>query len=282
MIKLPELSLYISHTCDIGCASCFTYNNLNWGGHFTPHDDLYKLKDKVEFETITILGGEPTTNPKLNNWMELVESVWPSHDDKWIVTNGRNLSRIPSNWNERGWQLEISAHSPADLKSVFEWFEKEYPNITYEKFTEQHEDGDTHYYMRNGIDGPVFGKISEAWFFYKESLIAKPGEVLTWDRLVDAEQAHANCIARECMYFLEGRFYRCARQALLPQLAKTFQIDAQYRELASQDLGCTVEEFVEWSKTRLEPQSQCAFCPWAEIIKLPEVSNLKKIKVLQV
>jgi hypothetical protein len=282
VLTLPELSLYISHTCDIGCDSCFTYNNLNWGGHFKPEGHLEKLKGKVDFETITILGGEPTTNPHLNEWMTLVDINWPNHQDKWIVTNGRKLSNIPSNWNERGWQLEISAHSPADLKSVFEWFEKEYPNITYEKFTEQHEDGDTHYYMRNGIDGPVFGKISEAWFFYKESLIAKPGEVLTWDRLVDAEQAHANCIARECMYFLEGRFYRCARQALLPQLAKTFQIDAQYRELASQDLGCTVEEFVEWSKTRLEPQSQCAFCPWAEIIKLPEVSNSKKIKVLQV
>ena len=120
VLTLPELSLYISHTCDIGCDSCFTYNNLNWGGHFKPEGHLEKLKGKVDFETITILGGEPTTNPHLNEWMTLVDINWPFHKDKWIVTNGRKLSNIPRNWNERGWQLEISAHSPADLKSVFE------------------------------------------------------------------------------------------------------------------------------------------------------------------
>ena len=280
MITLPELSLYISHTCDIGCDSCFTYNNLNWGGHFKPKGHLEKLKDKVNFETIMILGGEPTTNPYLDEWMTLVDTNWSDHNNKWIVTNGRNLSKIPSDFFDRGWQLEISAHSPADLKTVFDWVERTYKDIKFEKYYDNtHEDAVDHYQIKLG--NKTLGKISESWFFYKESLITKPGEVLTWDRLVDVEQAHANCIARECMYFLEGRFYRCSRQALLPQLAKTFQIDAQYKELAAQDLGCTAEEFVEWSKTRLEPQSQCAFCPWAEIIKLPEVSNTKKIKVLQ-
>jgi len=281
MITLPELSLYISHTCDIGCDSCFTYNNLNWGGHFKPNGDLEKLKGKVNFETIAILGGEPTTNPYLDEWMTLVDNNWAGHNDKWIVTNGRNLSKIPSDLFGRGWKLEISAHSPADLKNIFEWFEHTYEDLEFEKYYDDtHEDAVDHYHIRLGHLS--LGKISEAWFFYKDSLIAKPGEVLTWDRLVDAEQAHANCIARECMYFLEGRFYRCAKQALLPQLAKTFQIDAKYKQLAAQDLGCTADEFIEWSKTRLEPQSQCAFCPWAEKIKLPEISNTKKIKVLQV
>ena len=120
MLTLPELSLYISHTCDIGCDSCFTYNNLNWGGHFKPEGHLEKLKGKVDFETITILGGEPTTNPYLNEWMTLVDNNWAGHDDKWIVTNGRNLSKIPSDLFGRGWKLEISAHSPADLKNIFD------------------------------------------------------------------------------------------------------------------------------------------------------------------
>lgn len=280
MITLPELSLYISHTCDIGCASCFTYNNLNWGGHFNPHSDLKKLKDTVWFENVFILGGEPTTNPKLDSWMELVESVWLGHTKKWIVTNGRNLSRIPSNWTDRGWLLEISAHSPTDLKTVFNWFNANYENVTFNKrFDDRHEDSDYHYDIN--IGGNWHGTISEAWLFYKESLIAKPGEVLTWDKLYDINDAHKNCIARECMYFLEGRFYRCARQALLPQLAKTFQIDGQYKALAEADLGCNADELKEWSKTRLEPQSQCAFCPWSEKITLPEVSNVKKINVLK-
>ena len=66
------------------------------------------------------------------------------------------------------------------------------------------------------------------------------------------------------------------------QLSKHFQVDGKYKKLAEQDLGCTAEELPEWSKTRLEPQSQCAFCPWSEKIKLPHKSVTKKIKVLQV
>jgi len=279
MITLPELSLYISHTCDIGCDSCFTYNNLNWGGHFKPHEDLYKLKDKVYFDWITILGGEPTTNPYLNDWMKQVETVWPNHDNKWIVTNGRNLDRIPSDWPERNWRLEISAHSPKDLSCTLAWFNNNFPKITWKKyFDDSHEDAVWHYEL--SLDGKYMGKISESWLFYKESLIAKPGQKLTWDKLYDPKESHKKCIASECMYFLEGRFYRCARQAILPQLSKTFQIDGKYKDLASVDLGCTIDEFNEWVKTRLEPQSQCAFCPWAEKITLPEVSKTKKIKVL--
>jgi len=280
MLKLPELSLYISHTCDIGCASCFTYNNLNWGGHFKPHADLYKLKNKVYFNYISILGGEPTTSPYLKEWMKLVEEIYPEHTDKWIVTNGRNLSNIPNDWIQRNWQLEISAHSETDLQSVFDYFQTHYKDIKFEKyFNNSHEDAEWHYRMILG--NTTVGKISEAWLFYKESLIAKPGQPLTWDKLYDPIESHKKCIAKQCMYFLDGRFYRCARQALLPQLAKTFQINGQYKDLAKTDLGCDINELVEWSKTRLEPQSQCAFCPWAEKIKLPEVSNAKKIKVLQ-
>lgn len=280
MLNLPELSLYISHTCDIGCASCFTYNNLNWGGHFKHGGELFELKDKVDFETVTILGGEPTTNPYLNEWMEAVEQVWLD-SDRYIVTNGRDLNRITSkcpNWRERGWKLEISAHSQTDLDNVFLWFSKTYNNFSYTRFYDStHEDGEWHYDIF--INDEHVGEISEAWSFFKESLIAKPGEALTWDKLYDPEESHKNCIARECMYFVEGRFYRCARQALLPQLAKTFQINGAYKELAETDLGCTASEFVEWSKTRLVPQSQCQFCPWGQKIELPKISNVKKINV---
>lgn len=280
MITLPELSLYISHTCDIGCDSCFTYNNLNWGGHFSPEGHLNKLKGKVWFDCVTILGGEPTTNPKLNEWMCLVENIWPTHSNKWIVTNGRKLNRIPQDWIERGWKVEISAHSEEDLNLVFDWFRSNFTNITFEPFYDiNHEDGFNHYKIN--LNNLHIGEISEAWHFYKDSLITKPGEVLTWDKMYDPSEAHKNCIAKECMYFLEGRFYRCSRQAILPQLAKTFQIDGQYKELAATDLGCTAEEFVKWSKTRLEPQSQCAFCPWGEKIKLPKVSKVKKINALK-
>ena len=165
MLTLPELSLYISHTCDIACPSCFTYNNLNWGGHFKPDwNELGKLKKKVWVDFIAILGGEPTTNPHLHEWMDLVDDVWEHHRDKWVVTNGRNLNSLPDNWITRDWQLEISAHSPVDLAAIFQWFQDECPHAVMKKYYSNDEDAYTHYQVL--LDGAQIAKISESWFFF--------------------------------------------------------------------------------------------------------------------
>jgi hypothetical protein len=83
------------------------------------------------------------------------------------------------------------------------------------------------------------------------------------------------------MHLLGGRFYRCQQQALLPKLARQFQIEQPYKDIAQQDLGSSPEEFIEWSNTRLQSQSQCQLCNWSKKIDLPIESEIKKIKVLQ-
>ena len=279
MIELPELSLYISHTCDIACESCFTYNNLNWGKHFKYDGKSFDyIKDKVMFDVVCIIGGEPATNPYLGEWMNTVDNCLISNH-KFIVTNGRNLDKINQqypNWQNNNWKLEISAHSLNDLEIVFDWFYKNFKNVIIEKFyDDRHEDGMDHYNVY--VNKKCIAEITEAWFFYKDSLVIKENKEITWNQLYDEYETHKKCIAKECMYFLDGRFYRCSRQALLPYLTKTFKIDKKYKNLTELDLGCTAEDFVEWSKTRLEPQIQCRFCAWNEKIKLPKISNTKKL-----
>lgn len=277
MLRLPELTVYISHTCDLACESCFTYNNLNWGGHFEIDSSVEVLKDKVTFDEIFILGGEATLHPKLGKWTEWVEYMWPN-SKKWIVTNGRHLDKLNLRWFDN-WQIEISAHSQTDLTNIKSWLRDN--NITYTKFVDnRHTDADIHYTLTK--DNVVVGELSESWQFYKLPHMVKDKRSITWPTLSNINEQFSLCPTKECMHLLDGRFYRCQQQALLPNLARQFQIEQPYKDIAQQDLGSSPEEFIEWSNTRLQSQSQCQLCNWSKKIDLPIESEIKKIKVLQV
>lgn len=276
MLRLPELTVYISHTCDLACKNCFTYNNLNWAGHFDINKEVEILKNNISFEEIFLIGGEPTLHPKLNEWMKWVEYMW-SDSKKWIVTNGRHLNNLPENWHDK-WNIEISAHSPKDLENILSWLNEN--NITHKKFYDnRHTDADIHYTLF--YQDKIVGELSEAWNFFELPMIAKEGRSLKWKFLNNENEQHSICPAKECMHLLDGRFYRCQQQALLPRLSKTFQIEEPYKRISEQDLGCSADEFLEWVVTRKSPQEQCRLCNWDKKVKLPPESEIKKIKVLK-
>jgi organic radical activating enzyme len=281
---LPELSVYISHTCDLACDHCFTYNNLDWGGHFLfseQKEKLQELNKLSEFEEIFILGGEPINHPELDLWMEWIERSWPT-SSKWIVTNGRNLRTFDMknpDWIDRGWKLEISAHSPEDLKAILSWLDSK--SIIYGKFfDDRHSDAHWHYDLK--YKDKTVGELSESWLFYKSSAILENRKSITWKGLQDKEEQHKLCPSKYCLHLLNGKFYRCPQQALLPYVSKTFQIDNFYRQIAEQDLGCYPEEFSQWIKTKDQAQDQCRLCDWGEKEILPEKSKIKKIKILKI
>lgn len=276
MLRLPELTVYISHTCDLACKNCFTFNNLNWAKHFEINKDIESLKDKVKFQEVFLIGGEPTLHPKLKEWMEWIQYMW-SDSYLWIVTNGRHLDNLPHNWMD-SWKIEISAHSPADLVSIIAWLDSN--GITYEQFKDdRHTDADTHYVLYH--NGKNVGELSEAWNFFEMPLVAKEGQALKWKFLSNKNEQHSICPAKACMHLLDGRFYRCQQQALLPRLSKTFAIEQPYMRIADQDLGCSPDEFFDWVVTRNSPQEQCSLCNWDKKTKLPPESEIKKIKVLK-
>lgn len=278
MVNLPELTVYISHTCDLACEGCFTYNHLNWSGHFKPEYNLEQLRGLVEFNEVFLIGGEPTLNPYLKEWMDWVEYTWPS-SKKWIVTNGRHLDKLENISWSNNWNVEISAHSPTDLKLILDWLTNK--NIVTERFfNNQHTDAEWHYRLL--LNGKDVGELSESWNFFNNPAVLKNNQEISWSPFSNSIEQHNLCPAKECMHLLNGRFYRCHQQALLPILNETFKIADEYKSIAKQDVGCSPDEFLTWAKTRLEPQTQCSLCNWNNKIVLPAESKIKKIKVLKV
>jgi organic radical activating enzyme len=283
-MKLPELTIYISHTCDLACDHCFTYNNLDWGGHFyfeNYETTLQGISSTVDFEEIFIVGGEPTISPDLSKWMQWVDKEWPT-SRKWIVTNGRHLSRFYEQyptWIDNGWLLEISAHSETDLKNIFTWLDSQ--SITYTRFyDDRHTDAAWHYQLN--YQGQVVGELSEAWIFYKSAAMLEAKKSITWNGLRDKNEQHQLCPVKFCLHLLDGKFYRCPQQALLPYVSKIFHVESEYKNIAEQDLGCYPRDLITWIETTNLAQDHCQLCDWSEKYVLPQQSKIKKIKILKI
>jgi organic radical activating enzyme len=118
--KKKFVEFYITNVCNFNCDNCNRLNNYYFSGHesWKLHKDTYKVwSEKIDFENILILGGEPLLHPNLPEWMIGLRSLWPSAEIK-ILSNGSRLEywerfNLFDLLSETKIQLEISLHNRA-------------------------------------------------------------------------------------------------------------------------------------------------------------------------
>lgn len=80
-LKLPRVEFYITNVCNFNCENCNRLNNYYFSGHqlWKDHADHYKQWSQIiEFDKMTILGGEPMLNPSLREWIYGLKALWPN------------------------------------------------------------------------------------------------------------------------------------------------------------------------------------------------------------
>jgi organic radical activating enzyme len=95
-----KIEFYITNVCNLNCDNCNRLNNYYFSGHeyWSDYCDVYQQwSDLVDFEEITILGGEPTLNPSLLEWINGLRRLWPKAKIN-LLTNGSRLKY----WFDRG------------------------------------------------------------------------------------------------------------------------------------------------------------------------------------
>jgi organic radical activating enzyme len=95
-----KIEFYITNVCNFNCDNCNRLNNYYFSGHdlWADYQEIYqKWSQVVEFKAITILGGEPTLNPTLIEWIVGLRKLWPNAVID-VVTNGTRLEY----WFDRG------------------------------------------------------------------------------------------------------------------------------------------------------------------------------------
>lgn len=79
-LHLEYLEFYISHTCNFDCPGCNRFNNYLFTGHqkWNEHEETHKQwAEKLDLSNYDILGGEPTLNPDIIEWIYGLKKLWP-------------------------------------------------------------------------------------------------------------------------------------------------------------------------------------------------------------
>lgn len=231
MVSIPFLEFYITNVCNLQCRGCNRFNNYNFKGHFAWNDAYEEWAKKLDVEVISILGGEPTAHPQLEEWCINLRRLWPN-SKIFVQSNGTLIKlRKMRLWEKYEVGTVISLHdreTAADIRN-------KWPHLT----------------MDNG------------YIFHQAALIPdgdgfKPHES-------DPETAYNTCASKENITMLNGKLYRCPVVAILPEFQKQFNVKMDARQQAVLDsytalpADSTDEEIKEFLKPRV--LKQCEFCP---------------------
>jgi tetratricopeptide (TPR) repeat protein len=111
----PYLEMDIAYTCNLHCDGCTHYSNYTVKGHVefeTGRKWILAWGKRLYPKMFRLLGGEPTLNPRLGDYLRLASQVWPLATRE-LVTNGFFIRRHPDLFEtlaETRTAVQISLH----------------------------------------------------------------------------------------------------------------------------------------------------------------------------
>jgi organic radical activating enzyme len=298
MISLPNCEFYITHTCNLSCQGCHSFNDLAIGGHYkwdSKKEVYQRWSEIMEIDRICIMGGEPLINPDYINWLSNVAYLWPKA--KIIVyTNGTQFHQQPKLYDTI---VELSKHRPGVLEIIVSTHDSSHtslalnfvtqymvnPTLTSSHLADKQVAEDAVAFSdENGVTLHIKQNLS----FHENSLkINRETKQLDLYHS-DPEKAFKICNLKSCHHLEDGFLYKCAPVGVLPFVIKKFQINARQEDLdllysykpASVDWPIErVKDFVTELK-RKESIPQCSLCP-EEFSWRPVNATEKKIMLIK-
>lgn len=252
MQPVPNLEIHVAHACNLACESCSHYSNHGHKGLLSlgaAEAWMAPWKHRLAPRNFSLLGGEPTINPDLCEFIVLARRTWPKATIR-LVTNGFLIDRhpdLPRLMRDIGNSvIDLSVHhdSPAYaarmapvLALVKDWRERFGLKInvmrSFANWTRRyHGHG-------KGMQPFADGQPRRSW------------EI---------------CQARHCSQLLDGRLFKCAPLAYLPMQDARFGLGpawAPYLRYQPLEPGCSDEELAAFYARQDEPA--CGMCPAARV-----------------
>jgi organic radical activating enzyme len=251
-IKKHHLEFYITNVCNLTCDHCRSFNNNKFKGLYEFDQEASdKWAQKLDLAHYSIIGGEPTLHPRLEEWMRGLRQAWPDAEAE-LITNGTHLSKVKNLHDllaDYRYYLQISIHGQSlreliarEIFSAFGEVEIEYirPNGLWLK---------TNKGVRIDLQNTEY--LTEG---------------LTWDEQnhdmkiynSDPEIAHHNC-NKACNHMIDFKMYKCCVVGLLPEFLRQQGKTADH--LLTYD-GITAETVTKEIIERLRfPIPHCSICP---------------------
>lgn len=235
--KIKIAQWYISHTCNLSCKNCLSYNNFSISGHERWAENSEYVKrwsELVEVEDFSIIGGEPLGNPDLDFWVKGLHEYFTTKDFK-ICTNGTQVDRWVKEmplWIDLGVILEIHTHDKSFVSDMWKFLRKTFPNIEYVKGKDY--SSSTYYDDYNWV-GLVNGKVAilqtDDWNFYPWGVKGKNehGEYEMFE--TNPKITHTLCQWRNCHYFYRDQLFKCGTLVGAQKFVTKYPVKTEHKQL---------------------------------------------------
>lgn len=252
------VEFYITNECNLTCSGCNRYNNYDFTGHYlwensAPAVEIWK--QRIAPRLITIIGGEPTSHPDLDQWIHGLCQAWPNVPVL-VQTNGTRPIDKQRYLQYPNLGFGVAVHSAAlDRGLKKHW---------------------------NDIDR------FDATEFTDIALIDSGPDTEFTVHDSDPELAFNCCAMRLSHTMLDGRLYRCPMVAVLPEFRKQYAVKLQphqqqlldsYQSLSA---DCSDEELKSFIDSRHQPMPQCRLCPESYVLHQVsfDANRKKRIKII--
>lgn len=254
MMRIRKLELHASHACNLTCESCSHYSNHGHSGMISPEEADRQMglwSNRLDPRIFSIMGGEPTLNPRLTEIVEIAVKHWKSIE---VVSNGFYLDKHPGLGEALGRagrkKLALSRHSneasyiarfEEAISMAEEWRKKHHIDLVIRKY----EHGQRRRWTRRYEGyGPTMRPFHDQ----------------------DQEQSWKICNAKWCMQLHGGLLWKCPILAYLPmQAAKFPEISSAWEKglaYKALDPSCSNGQLKEF--VRREAEDACSLCPATE------------------
>jgi len=255
---LKYAEFYVTNVCNLDCPQCNRFNNRKFKGHYKFNLGTYqRWAECIHLESCNILGGEPTLNSDLPDWIRGIHQCWPNAVGK-VVSNGTRLTKLSGLADalaNTGWTLDICVHNPLMRSYVLGEINQAFGHCRIKQII-QHNN-----LVVNGIAFEtaqgITINIKSGENFHNN--IFQDGQYQLHDS--DPTEAHRVCTMKRCHHFIDGKLYKCGVVYLLPEYFN--QVGQPVPELYDQyqplEPGAITQDDLDLFSSSAIPQ--CKFCP---------------------
>jgi len=253
MIEVSQLDLHITHTCNLTCESCSDFTNHKLTGMLSLQEAeewMSNWNKKLKPKHFILLGGEPTLNKDLVEFLYLSRQMW--RESRLILSSnafflhlhptlGRDLKNTDT-------LLTISIHDMS----------KEYLNTIKSNLILCKE-----WIQEYNIKVSII-LAHKKW----RSIYKGYGSNIIPFEDNDIKSSWKSCFMKEfdddshCYQLHEGKIWKCPPIAYLPLMAKKYKLSEKwdpYLRYKPLDQNCSDEEILEFFSRAAE--SICGMCP---------------------
>lgn len=272
--------MMITQVCNLSCTGCTNYSDLQHEGYLTWADGKRQLEawlERVDISEFGILGGEPTINPEVNDWIFGLRELMPNAQIR-FTTNGVLLGKkfdIVKHMMEIGncvFKIAFHREDPEleeIVNRIFEMYDWE--PVTEYGIQRWRTDNNVRFHVKRP---DIFWKTFKGDYHNMSPHKSDPAE------------AFGICCQQTCPLLYNGRIYKCSTSGLLKDTLERFNYPNhdQWLPYITNGIGidCSESELNEFLENFGQPNKLCSMCPTtkdveSKIIHLNNVS-FRKIK----